>query len=135
MPPSFPDKCWANIVDLQLDKLPRLDPAKLGDEKIPLPDRAENTQTRAIFAAEAARITQAMHKVEWTRPSRMELEDGPPSTPVPLFDSADDAQLASEVPAPAIAGSSQRGIILHKLMEEVLTGETSASRGRAASAR
>jgi ATP-dependent exoDNAse (exonuclease V) beta subunit len=118
---------WANIVDLQLDKLPRLDPAKLGDEKIPAPDRAENTQTREIFAAEAARIMQAMHKVEWTRPSRMELEDGPPSVPVPLFDSADDAQLASEVPAPAVAGSSQRGIILHKLMEEVLTGEDSAT--------
>jgi hypothetical protein len=68
-----------------------------------------------------------MDKLEWTRPSRMELEDGPPSTPVPLFDSADDAQLASEVPAPAVAGSSQRGIILHKLMEEVLTAETSAT--------
>jgi hypothetical protein len=27
----------------------------------------------------------------------MELEDGLPSAPVPLFDSADDAQLASEV--------------------------------------
>ena len=36
-------------------------------------------------------------------------------------------QLASELPAPAVAGSSQRGIILHKLMEEVLTGETSAT--------
>ena len=118
---------WANIVDLQLDKLPRLVPAKLGDEKIPAPDRAENTQTREIFAAEAARIMQAMHKLEWTRPSRMELEDGPPSAPVPLFDSADDVQLASELPAPAVAGSSQRGIILHKLMEEVLTGETSAT--------
>jgi exodeoxyribonuclease-5 len=68
-----------------------------------------------------------MDKLEWTRPSRMELEDGPPSTPVPLFDSADDAQLASEVPAPAVAGSSQRGIILHKLMEEVLTAETSST--------
>jgi ATP-dependent exoDNAse (exonuclease V) beta subunit len=124
---ELPEKCWANIVDLQLDKLPRLVPAKLGDEKIPTPDRAGNTQTRAIFAAEVARITQAMHKVEWTRPSRMELEDGPPSAPVPLFDSEDDAQLASELPVPAVAGSSQRGIILHKLMEEVLTGETSAT--------
>ena len=57
----------------------------------------------------------------------MELEDGLPSAPVPLFDSADDAQLASEVPAPAVAGSSQRGIILHKLMEEVLTGEILAT--------
>jgi exodeoxyribonuclease-5 len=119
------DKCWANIVDLQLDEL--LDLTKLGDEKVPAPDYAQNAQTREIFAVEAAKIKQAMRKVEWTRPSRMELEEGPPSTPVLLFDSADDAQFASEAPAPAVAGSSQRGIILHKLMEEVLTGETSAT--------
>jgi hypothetical protein len=51
---ELPDKCWANIVDLQLDKLPRLDPAKLGDEKVPAPDQTENRQTREIFAAKAA---------------------------------------------------------------------------------
>jgi ATP-dependent exoDNAse (exonuclease V) beta subunit len=121
------DTCWANIVDLQLDELPRLDLAKLGDEKISEPDGAQNAQTPEIFAAEAARITRAMHKLDWTRPSRMELGEGPPSIPVPLFDSADDAQLATEIPVPSVAGSSQRGILLHKLMEEVLTGETSVT--------
>jgi exodeoxyribonuclease-5 len=122
------DKSWAKIVDLQLDKLPRLDPAELGAEKIPAHNRTENRQTRTIFAEEAARITQAMGKMKWIRPSRMELADSPPLTqPVPLFDSENDAQLSSEIPTSAIAGSSQRGIILHKLMEEVLTGETSGT--------
>jgi exodeoxyribonuclease-5 len=123
---ELPNKCWANIVDLRLDKLPRLDPAKLGDEKIPAPDHTENAQTREIFAAEAVRIAQAKRTLEWTRPSRAELGGGASISAMPLFDSADDAQLATEMPVPTVAGSSYRGILLHKLMEEVLTGETLA---------
>jgi hypothetical protein len=67
------------------------------------------------------RIAQAMRTLEWIRPSRVELGEGAPVSTVPLFDSADDAQLATEMPVPSVAGSSQRGVILHKLMEEVLT--------------
>jgi PD-(D/E)XK nuclease superfamily len=62
--------------------------------------------------------------VAWIRPSRIEIEADLPSTPAPLFESADDAQQATEIPVPAVSGSLERGIILHKLMEEVLTGET-----------
>jgi exodeoxyribonuclease-5 len=57
----------------------------------------------------------------------MELEPAPPSTPVVLFELEDDAQIAHEIPVPTVAGTSQHGIILHKLMEEVLTEETSAA--------
>src|SRR5262249_1898808 len=104
---KLPDKCWANIVDLQLDKLPRLNPAELGTEKISAPERAENAQTGEVFAVEAARMMQGIHKAEWVRPSRMELEDGPPPTAVAVFDSAEDAQLANEIQTPAVVGSSQ----------------------------
>jgi hypothetical protein len=68
-----------------------------------------------------------MTKVEWRTPSRIELEDGMPSMSLQLFEDEDDAQIANEIPVPSVAGSSQRGTILHKLMEEVLTGETSAA--------
>jgi ATP-dependent exoDNAse (exonuclease V) beta subunit len=121
------DKSWAKTIDLQVDKLPRLDPAELGAKKSPATDRTENRQTRAIFAEEAAQITHAMNKVEWRTPSRMELEDGPFPTPVRLFEDEDDAQIANEIPLSSVAGSSLRGTVLHKLMEEVLTGETSAA--------
>jgi hypothetical protein len=40
-----------------------------------------------------------------------------------LFESSEEAEEATEIPAPAVAGSSTRGLILHKLMEELLTGE------------
>jgi ATP-dependent exoDNAse (exonuclease V) beta subunit len=121
---KLPDGCWANIVDLGLERLVRIDPAKLGEVKMPAAARAANTQTRTVFAADAARITQQMHTVVWMQPSRSELDDGAPFTPVALFESADDAQEPAEIPLPSVAGSSQRGIILHKLMEEVLNGET-----------
>ena len=120
---KLPDKSWANIVDLGLNQLVRLDAAKLGKPTIPAPDRTANAQTRAIFTAEAGRIAQATQKVDWVRPSRIEIEADTPSSLTPLFESEDDAQQVAEIPAPSVAGSSQRGIILHKLMEEVLTGE------------
>jgi hypothetical protein len=43
--------------------------------------------------------------------------------PFPLFENPEDAEEATEIPAPAVAGSSTRGLILHKLIEELLTGE------------
>jgi hypothetical protein len=43
--------------------------------------------------------------------------------PLPLFENPEDAEEATEIPAPAVARSSTRGLILHKLIEELLTGE------------
>jgi ATP-dependent exoDNAse (exonuclease V) beta subunit len=124
---KLPDGCWANIVDLNLKQLVHLDAEKVGQGKTFAAAQAANPQTRAIFAAEAGRIAEATHAVVWTQPSRAELDADRPFLPTVLFESADDAEEASEIPRPAVAGSSQRGIILHKLMEEVLTGETSST--------
>jgi len=124
---KLPDKCWALIVDLGLAALDGLDPARLGEGKNAAVEPHENTQTRAIFADEAARIVKGVNRITWQRPSRDEVEAGPPAESVPLFESAEDAEEAAAVPVPAVAGSSTRGILLHKLMEEVLTGETPAS--------
>jgi ATP-dependent exoDNAse (exonuclease V) beta subunit len=46
----------------------------------------------------------------------------PPSEPVPVF--FDPESVEAAVPVIEIAGGATRGTILHKLMEEVLTGET-----------
>ena len=43
--------------------------------------------------------------------------------PLPLFENPEDAEEATEILAPAVAGSSTRGSLLHKLIEELLTGE------------
>ena len=59
----------------------------------------------------------------WQRPSRDEADGASALPALPLFENPEDAEESTEIPAPAVAGSSTRGLILHKLIEELLTGE------------
>lgn len=85
---------------------------------------AENGQTLGQFAGEAQTISDATLSTKWHRPSLH--EDGPPAPePLPVF--ANPESVEEELPRIEIKGSSKRGRILHKLMEEILTGETPLS--------
>jgi exodeoxyribonuclease-5 len=121
---TLPDECWDHVVDLGLSGLGGIDPAKLGEGRVPPPETSENQQTREVFAEQAGRISNARHVIVWQRPSRGEVEAEPPTEPVPLLQNPEEAEDAAEIPVPAVVGSSTRGILLHKLMEEVLLGET-----------
>ena len=115
------DKCWARLVDLGTAKLPALDPVTLGPEVSAPVAPVENAQTRVVFAEEARRIAEATPSIRWQRPSLHENDEAP-SEPIPVFSDPESAE--APVSAIEIAGSATRGAILHKLMEEVLTGET-----------
>ena len=115
------DKSWARIVDLGLAVLPAINPADLGAEMSPTAAPADNTQTRTLFADEAKKVSEAAITIKWHRPSLHEA-DAPPAEPTPVF--SDPESVDSGAPFIEIAGSATRGTILHKLMEEVLTGET-----------
>ena len=121
------DRCWAQMVDLGMKLLDGLEPKKLGKSVNIATDQYENAQKRPIFATEAARIAEGKTTLVWQRPSRSEAEGAPASLPLPIFESPESAENAAEISPPSIAGSSTRGIILHKLMEEVLIGETKAT--------
>ena len=115
------------MIPLILDpvaSLPALNPDQLGDAKPRTADAAENSQTRAIFAAEAERIAKAERKITWQRPSRGEVEkiEVPPA--LPIFTDPEVVDKTNEIERLDVAGGATRGTILHKLMEEVLTGET-----------
>jgi exodeoxyribonuclease-5 len=114
-------KSWARIVDLGLAALPAINPADLGAEMSPTAAPADNTQTRALFTDEAKKISNAAITIQWHRPSLHEA-DVSASEPVPVFSEPESVEAAA--PVVEIAGSATRGTILHKLMEEVLTGET-----------
>jgi exodeoxyribonuclease-5 len=118
------DKSWARIVDLNLAALPAIDPAALGPEMALPSVPAENLQTSALFAQEAKRISESAIDIKWHRPSLHEA-DAPPSEPILVFSDPDSVEAST--PVVEIAGSSTRGTILHKLIEEVLTGETQDS--------
>jgi exodeoxyribonuclease-5 len=118
---DLPYKSWARIVDLGISTLPAINPAELGAEMSPSPTPAENMQTPTVFSGEAKCISEASITILWRRPSLHEA-DLPPSESVPVFSAPEHEEAA--VPVIEIAGSATRGIVLHKLMEEVLTGET-----------
>lgn len=117
---------WISLIDLSLAELPAIDPGEL-PERVPSPaEEAGNTQTREIFAAEAEQILRRKVQLTWLTPSRSEDASGPVivAEEPDLWTDADDQQPEELPPQLAIQGSRERGLILHKLMEEVLTGET-----------
>jgi exodeoxyribonuclease-5 len=121
---QLPDNSWARLVDFDLSSLDAIDPDALGAIRIGSIAAAENMQTQTLFAEEAGRIAKAGRSIEWQRPSRGESETSSPSEPEFVFVDPDTAEKAVEITIPNVAGGSTRGTVLHKLMEEVLTGET-----------
>ena len=128
---------WLSVVDLGLPGLPALDLEELPPEVGAGEPGPANEQTREVFAAEAAAIAERTRTIVWRTPSRDEGAARPvmrEEAPTILATDGDGAP-ADSVGATAIQGGRERGLILHKLIEEVLTGETaenlSALRDRA----
>lgn len=118
---------WAGLCDLRLAGLPslRIDAAKA--RRPALPAARPNTQSAEVFASERKHIAAARQNIEWVVPSRSELADDamlPAAVDVPVLDSAVEPEQHTGAEPLAIQGGAVRGRILHKLFEEVLTGET-----------
>lgn len=117
---------WISLLDLSLADLPALDLAHLPSD-IGAKDKGErNDQSRESFAVEAAAIVERQRRLVWLAPSRDESGTGPVLTPeaVEIWAASEASQPDDEVITPNVQGGRERGLILHKLLEEVLTGET-----------
>ena len=117
---------WLSVVDLGLDALPALALEQLPPEMDTGEPSAENAQTRESFAAEAAAIAERTLRIVWRAPSRDEDSAQPvlrEEAPTILATDGDGAPADGAATA-GIQGGRERGTILHKLIEEVLTGET-----------
>ena len=117
---------WISLVDLALASLPALDLKHHAPELGAGDAEAENQQTREAFAAEAAAIVERHHSIVWRVPSRDEDTAQPvvrEEAPTILATDGDGAP-ADGTAAATIQGGRERGTILHKLIEEVLTDET-----------
>ena len=113
--PKADAKVWAGAVDLRLADLPELDLGKLARSAAEPVHPEVNLQDAAVFAAQAARIVAASAPIAWVRPSD---HDGDRAPVVEVV--AEDVGETGEAPAPVGAGRV-RGLVLHKLLEEVLT--------------
>ena len=124
---------WMSIVDLRLDDLPRLDPRAIVYAPVLLAvEEPENTQDETTWCGEATTIAATRRAIVWRSPSRR--EGSPDAASLPERDEifSDAASISEQLPptsdnaavAGTIRGSRERGLVVHKLLEEVLTGET-----------
>jgi ATP-dependent exoDNAse (exonuclease V) beta subunit len=108
---------WCRIVELGHQHLPELDLTQLPEVSPEPAAPIANEQTPERFAAEAEVVAAASRHLTWRRPSDHDLDRA-----VIAEGAVDPANEAAEVVIAPGAGRL-RGILLHKLMEELLTGE------------
>jgi CRISPR-associated exonuclease Cas4 len=112
------ERSWSRIIDLGLAKLPEFDLKALPGAMRTPKTATVNGQTPEVFAAQAAVVEAASPPVVWRRPSDND-DDRPQIHEVSQVDA--DTDLPGKA-GPAGAGRF-RGILLHKLLEELLTEE------------
>jgi CRISPR-associated exonuclease Cas4 len=110
---------WARAVDFKLNQLPELNIAHLAKTKYQKPPDAANTQSRAQFANEQTEVERSFAPIRWIRPS-----DGDPD--VVSFEASSVAAWEHPAERVLVRGGAMRGMILHKIMEEFVTGELKA---------
>jgi ATP-dependent exoDNAse (exonuclease V) beta subunit len=120
-PSEYADESWYHFFDLKIASLPEFElraPSQAATVNLPL----ITAQTSEEFVLEAIRIS-ALPRITWRRPSATdevrELLDNAATVPV----SADDRSDAE--PVLAVGAGPLRGIVLHKLMEELIIGSAS----------
>ncbi|KQN04863.1 ATP-dependent endonuclease [Sphingobium sp. Leaf26] len=115
---------WNALMDFDLDGLPAIAIDHHPEGFDTADGDPANDQTREIFAGEAARVVAATTRLRWLAPSRDENPQGPlvVAAEPQIVVTAEDAS-ESEVMI-AVQGGRERGLVIHKLFEEVLTGET-----------
>ncbi|MCI4680614.1 UvrD-helicase domain-containing protein [Rhodoblastus acidophilus] len=117
---------WLSLLTLDLASLPKFDPAAFTGAAVAPPTAAANIQDLKTWQAEAAAIVANERTIAWRQPSRHEQGADHPVSEFSIFTGPDAvAEQPPDVGTPVIQGGRERGLVLHKLIEEVLTGETS----------
>jgi ATP-dependent exoDNAse (exonuclease V) beta subunit len=117
-------RSWARIVDMAYSALPILDLARMVPVPSPISGDPPNIQTDELFATEGAAIEAAAAPITWIRPS----DHDPDRLPTVEVIAVEPGE-GPEADAP-IGPGRVRGLLLHKLMEEVLNGEIVADVAR-----
>jgi ATP-dependent exoDNAse (exonuclease V) beta subunit len=114
--PAASPQSWSRIVDLAHGTLPELDLSQLPAAVADGTGGPANGQSTDVFMAEADRVSAAAPALVWRRPSEHDADRA-----VALEATTTGVEGAFEFVQPVGAGRL-RGILLHKLMEELLSG-------------
>lgn len=117
---------WLSLVTLDIEGLPALDLTGLTATTPSTVAPIGNAQDIGTWEREAAFIAASERKIAWHQPSRHEGTESSAKTADEVFAGTDAFVDHMPVAADEIAiqGGRERGLLLHKLMEEVLGGET-----------
>ena len=115
--PSASAQSWSRIVKLAQGSLPELDLSSLPQNTPKTTAIVANTQTLDVFQAEAEAISSASPTINWRRASEHDSDRA-----LVLESTTTIVEEAFEFVQPLGAGRV-RGVLLHKLMEEFLSGE------------
>jgi hypothetical protein len=118
---------WFSSINLWQKELVEFGLAALPDAITRAASSTKNEQSADAFAAEQQRIEESAAAIVWHRPS-----DHDPDRLADPLESIIVAEAISEHPDVVGAGAL-RGVILHKLIEEILTGELLDSKDAATS--
>ncbi len=110
---------WMGRIPLRPDELPPITLESLGDARLHRAEEPANQQDRSQFVTEAELIAARTLNIRRITPHLAEEGDEATTEVASLPWQADDG----DVVLPPPRGSLARGLILHKLLEEVLTGE------------
>jgi exodeoxyribonuclease-5 len=116
-------EAWAQLLDIDTEAVPKIDVAHLTPVDWSVKKTSVNLEDRATFDLNNERLEEAQTSlIDFVTPSKHEGTMALTSklSIDELMDAVPDLD-----PYAGIKGSKERGVILHKLMEEVLTGETS----------
>ncbi len=116
---------WIKIVDLVVSDLAPINLSEFSLGFPPRKDENQNIQTREVFAEEAGRIIDLNHPIVWLTPSKHDVDEEHSSIETCVISISDlDEETTVTEALVEVKGSVKRGLIIHKLLEEVLTGET-----------
>jgi exodeoxyribonuclease-5 len=117
---------WLSLLTLDIDGLPALDLTGLAASPPSEVSRHGNNQDISTWEREATTIAAAERNIVWHQPSRHEGTEALVDLRTEVF--AGMGAFVDQTPAmdgePMVQGGRERGLLLHKLMEEILTGET-----------
>lgn len=115
--PQAKKDSWFSSIDLQQLNVPELDLSNLAAADVRSAISRSNEQSSEVFESERRRVEESAPPIIWRRPSDHDQDRlGDPLDTVVVTDT-----LAEQMEV--VGGGALRGIVLHKLMEEFLTGE------------
>lgn len=115
--PQASKDSWFSSIDLRQQHIPEMDLSSFARRETPRPASSSNVQSSDIFAAEQRSVEESAPPVLWRRPSEHDADRlGDPLAGVVILEThAEHLEV--------VGAGARRGVILHKLVEELLTGE------------